>query len=465
MSKGFFILLLALCALLAVCYARPLILVAEELDTNLPNTTNGWSGIAMAFATITKGRLNHRVRVYGTDNINDTLSAAWLAYANGTVIVNIRISSNVNNHYILGDVRVNQTVYSAMLNGDILVVVASKSFPKGAIGGIFYARPNTAVTALDGTQVVPTPSGSTSLGLGYTQVLQPAAGVPLDLIAQTNAVFTDVTFKSRVLYNITDVTTATFNGPANSTSVGPVLVTLTNEPRYASSIVDFQPVTNDFYSPLYGLAYLQVDSTTFPAGDIRGQLYPTLGRTRRAIPNIVNTIFGDTSAPNGLATLRYANQQDNENNPGSFISLTPVLDSTTGNYTYQAFFKFPAAASRRNFNNIRGFTLELNVRQFGDATWNFDYYDATTGIHIPTATFSTPGLWTPGFANYYHPDASTFANIRAQLVVRVTLNSATTSTLWIDLFAVRSFEPTSSTNIVIKPFILETQLLPSTDSA
>jgi hypothetical protein len=164
-----------------------------------------------------------------------------------------------------------------------------------------------------------------------------------------------------------------------------------------------------------------------------------------------------TNTPGDLSTLRWANQQGTERNDASFISLIATQPlNATGNFTYQGFFHFEAKASRRNFDNVRGLTLELNVRQFGAGTWNFDYFDATTGAHIPVATFSTPGNWTVGIADYFKHEASTFNTIRKDLVLRITTTQATQSIIWLDLLAIRSYEPTSFTNQLVRDFILET---------
>jgi hypothetical protein len=465
MSKAFFVLLLSLCALIAVCEARPIVYMARLTDTNV-NATNGQIGVSSAYVTITKGRLSHRLRVFvGHSIINDTVTGAWLAYANGTKVAALQISPSVSQGaYAYGDVRVNVTVYDALLaehNNGLYVIVYTERFPNGAIGGEFRARPNTGVCI---PSAAAAGSTSTALGFAYTYIADPE-NLPLDLIQQTDLLLNNATFDAQIIANITGATGASFNGPANSTSVAPVLAPITQLATFGGfSITGFQPVTSDFFAQQIGLTYVVVTSAAFPAGELRCQVLPTLGRTRRIIPVSAETVTGETSALGGFGTLRFANQQDNERNDASFISLIAQQTNGTGNYTYQAFFRFPSAASRRNFDNVRGLVLELNVRQFGDAVWNFDYFDATTGSHVPTATFSTPGLWTPGFANYVHHDAHTFTNNRKELVVRVTVDTPTPSTLWVDLFAIRSYEPTAATNQFIRTATLISSLLPLVDS-
>jgi len=437
--------------------------VAEELDTNLVNTTNGWSGIAFAYVTLGKGNNNHRVRVYGTDNIQDTLTAAWLTYTNGTILETLRISSVPNVHYITGNLRVNATVWNTLNNEQLVVVVASSKFPKGAIGGLLHSRPSTAIGFFSGAQVVGTVSNSTAVGIAYTYLYSTAfaAGLPVDLIQQDNAIVSGLQFKARALYNVpqSSVTSATFNGPANFTSNGPILVNLTNG-NEVSFVTAFTPVTTDFFSPGTGNAYIQVNTQARPNGEIRADLFPTLALTRRAIPYAVEAVDGSFSAPNGLATLRYANQVGNEKNFGSFVSIVSTQDTPGANWTAQVLFKFPAATSRRNFNLVRALSIELNLRLFGTGTWAFDWFDSTTGGYVSAATFSTAGLWTSGFADYFGVNANTFTNSRGQLVVRVSVNSAVATTLWIDLFGIRSYEPNSFTNQFLKPAIETIDTLP-----
>lgn len=461
MSKVFFIALLALVALVAVVSARPIIYTATQLDTNLPNTTNGWRGVAYSFLTITKGRNNHRFRIFGTyniNNLNDTVTSAWIVYANQTKVAEIGIPVNTSFfRYFVGDVRINSTVFEFLMSNDLGVTVYTQRFPNGAISGLFHARPNTALTQLNGGSVVP-PADNNQLGYGLTYIAD-SDNLPLDLVQQTNAILNNASFDAIIIHNVTGATSATFN-TANSTSVGPVLANIPLGSEGSAYGTHIQPVTSDFYSQQFGFGYLQVNSATFPNGAIRGQLLPTLGRTRRAIPTEATTITGITSAPNGFETLRFPNMQGNERNDNSFISLSTTQANSTSNFTYQGFFSFPAAASRRNYNNVRGYSLELNLRQFGTGTWNFDYFDATTGVHVPTATFSSPGLWTVGVANYYQHDASTFNNNRGELVIRITANWPTSTTLWVDLMGLRSYEPYAFSNIVFKEFIVGIGTIP-----
>lgn len=462
MSKAFFFLLLAVCAFVAVCEARPLIFMARLDDTHL-GVTNGNIGLSLAYVTITKGRNNHRMRVFiGHNIINDTVTGAWLTYHNGTRIAELGISPSLTQGaYAYGDVRVNVTVFDMLLEehhhgGGIDAVVYTERFPDGAIAGEFRSRPNTGFCIPNAAE-----AGSTSAATGfvYTYIANQET-LPLDLVQQTNLLLNNASFDGVVIANVT-ATSVTFNGPANSTSTAPVLATLPALSTFGGyQVIGFQPVTSDFFAQQLGLTYVNIASAAFPTGELRCQVYPTLGRTRRAVPASVETVSGTTDTTSGFNTLRFANQQDNERNDGSFISLVASLDATSGNYTYQAFFRFPTAATRRNFNNIRGLSLELNARQFGAATWNFDYFDATSGLHVPTATFSSPGLWTPGFADYFHHDVFEFSNNRGELVVRVTVESVTPTTLWLDLFAIRSYEPTAVTTQFVRTAILSSSTLP-----
>lgn len=417
----------------------------------------------MAWVTSTKGANNHRLRVYAIANINEDITAGWLTYANGTIVVTLKISAKGG--YTTGDLRVNATVAHALATEKLVVIIASKSFPLGAVGGFLWSRPGQTISVLSAPQVVGSASTSSSVGLGLTYLTSTAlvTGLPLDLVQQDQAFINGLVFSANVIFNISSgVTTVTYNGPANSTTTGPVLVTLTNG-NSAALAKNFTNITADFFASQFALTYLQVNTATFPNGAIRGAALPLLARTRRAIPYSVETLAGTFSAPNGLDTLRYPNQEGNEKNFGSFVSLTSTQATPGSNFTFSALFKFPAAASRRNLDLIRALRIELNLRLFGVATWEFDWFNAATGGYVAAATFSTTGQWTSGFADYTATDANTFSNNKEQLIVRVSVNAATVSTLWIDLFGIRSYEPSSFTNQALKPIFLQIGTL-ATDS-
>jgi len=449
-----------LLAFVAFCAARPVVFLSEMTDTNLVNTTNGWSGVSMLWATSTKGKNNHRVRVFGVHNINDTITGAYIAHANGTKLVTLKWARASTDRYILGDSRVNETVYGWVLNQLAQVVVTSTRFPNGAIGGILYSSPGLGLTFLDGAQAGVS-STSVGMGLAWYRVTNNGA-LPIDLIAQTNAVVSGLTFSGRVIHNVTSSVSSTYNGPANTTTTAPVLFTLSTVAPLAYSINRTPATTVHAQWQQLGLTYFAVNNA---AGvNIRGQVYPILGLTRRAIPTELQTVTGISNIPvDGFETLRYANLEVTQRNGNSIVSCVSTQTGGVGNYTYQGEFFFPTAASRRNFEGIRSLLIDLNVRIVGSAaTWNFDWFDSSTGAHVPAGTFSTVSSnWTEGVLIRFNPDVVTFSNNRAQQVVRVTVNSATPTTLWLDLFAIRSYTPSAVFNQIFKTPLKQLLLLPT----
>jgi len=459
MNKTFLLLVVVFFGLVALSSARPLLFIADQ--TAIANTTSTWSGVVFGWASAVKGETNHRLRVIGNSNINDQLTAAWLTWANGTVIANLSIAESKSDHYILGDVRLNSTVWNYVLAENVYVRVATSKFPKGAITGVLVSRAGMAVAFLDGSQIL-NGSSSTSVGLGYTYLYSDAFFTtrPLDLLAQNAAVDAGVKFFGRIVQNVSSPTTATFNGPANTTSSAPVLASLTVNGSIA--VVTTQPnITSDFLSPETAEAYYLVSSTSRPSGDIRGQLYPLLARTHRKIPNQVDTVSGQTTIPvAGLGTLRYPNQEGVEKNFQSFVACQATQASAGANFTYEGVFKLPASTIRRNFGTVRGLIMELNLRSFGGSTWLFEWFDSTTGLFIPAATYNDTTQWNAGLVYNLDPTVADYANNRAVMAVRVSTSWPTSTSLWIDLLGVRAYQPTGLTNPIIKNIMKQLLLLP-----
>jgi len=230
MNKTFFILLLALAALVAFVEARPIIYFARQIDSSA-NTTNNWYGNVIAYTTITKGRNNHRLRIYGSHNINETVTGAWLTFSNGTKIIELGISESddaSDGRYIVADVRINFTIYDHLVTDSLHVTIYTEDFEDGAISGVFRSRPNTGIARLLGERMVPAVD-SEAVGFGYTFIADPdAATLPLDLVQQTNLLLNNVTFDSQIIHNASNATGASFHAPSNDTSTAPLLATIPN---------------------------------------------------------------------------------------------------------------------------------------------------------------------------------------------------------------------------------------------
>jgi hypothetical protein len=439
------LILFALMAFVAVANARPLMFFADQTDAPF-NISNNWSGIALAFATYKKGQAYHRLRIFGTNHINETLTDAWIQYENGTIIEKLAVSTNSRDRYFLGDVRVGFDAFEALLNEKLYAVVASTNHKNGAIKGWFRARPNQGIAVLTGASVVGG-SNSSAVGLGWGSVeVASIHALPQDVLAQDASIEANSAFYGRVLHNSTNTSAVTFNAPAFETTTAAALATAALSGVYGDARFANITVDADFYSINEAQAYFEVAATS---GAIRGQLYPVLVPSHRKIPLSVETVAGATVLPGaGLPTLRYANQEGNERNPNSYISFNAQANPV--NFTYIGVVYFSASTNKKNFELVRALTVELNGRISGTGTWLFEFFDSTTGEFVPAATWSTAATWTAAYIDNWAYDVHNYADARQRLVLRVSVNSATATSLNLDLFGIRTWTPWGLSNEVFK---------------
>jgi hypothetical protein len=439
------ILLCALMAFVAFANARPIMFFADQTDAPF-NISNGWSGIAYAWATFKKGQDYHRLRIFGTNHINETLTDSWIAYENGTIIDHLAVNTNSADRYVLGDVRVGFDAFEALLNEKLYLTVASSGHKNGSIKGHFRCRPHQGLAFLTADQVI-SGSNSSAVGFGWAAIdVSTILSLPQDVLAQDASIDANSKFTGRVLHNATNVTAVTFNAPATTAQTAPTLATATLSGVYSDAHFSNVTVDPDFYSIDTAEAYYLVAAA---AGNIRGQIYPLLTPSHRKIPISVDTVAGSTALPGaGFGTLRYANQEGSERNPNSYITFNAQANPT--NFTYIGVIYFQAATNKKNFELVRALTVEMNGRISGTGTWLFEFFDATTGEFIPAATWSTANNWTPAYIDYWQYSVHEFANSRQQLVMRVSVNSASATSLSLDLLGVRSWTPWAGSNFVLK---------------
>jgi len=444
MNRGL-LFLVALWAFIAVAYARPMIFFADQTDTPLGLNLGNY-GVAYAFTTTRKGQTAHRVRVFGVNHIPETLTGAWLQYKNGTIIAQLAVNINPLNRYFLGDVLLTQAAWDAFLTEQVYATVASASHKNGTITGYFRCRPNSAIAFLDSFQVV----GGTpnfEVGFAWGEIDNSARNtLPADVFAQDTALSVSYSFNGRVVHNVTNTTSVTFNGPANFTSTAGVLASANLTGFFGDGLFSNAPINDTFFQIDFGNTYYTVNGLV----KIRGQLFPLLVPTRRQIPKSVQTVNGATIVPpGGLGTLRFANQQGTERNSNSFVALNATRNGGT-NYTYEGLFFLNSGTNKRNFDLVRGLTLEMNIKISNTATWFFEWFDSTAGQFIPAGTVSNTTLWSPAFIDNFNFAVSQYANNRHQLIIRVSVNSANPTSLFLDLFGVRSWTPNAFTNQNLK---------------
>jgi len=301
---------------------------------------------------------------------------------------------------------------------------------------------------LNAAQVVGATSNASAIGLGWASLdISTIFNLPQDILKQDASIESSTSFSGRVIHGTNNATAITFNGPANETETASALATATiynaptNDGKFSNVTTDA-----DFTSIAESLTYYQVSGT---AGDIRGQIYALLTPTRRAIPYSVDTVNGVTGVPSaGFSTLRYANQEGLENHANSFISLVSSANPT--NFTYLAVYYFKAATNKKNFDLVRAITVEMNARITGTGSWLFEIFDSLTAEFLPIGTLSSADTWTPAYIDSFSLDTSTYANNRGQIIVRISVNSDSFTTLDLDLFGIRSWTPSSPANQMLK---------------
>jgi len=216
-------------------------------------------------------------------------------------------------------------------------------------------------------------------------------------------------------------------------------------------------VTDTFFSLDTAETYYQVNGNAI----IRGQLYPLLSTTRRSIPTNIDTVDGSTVVPTGgYSTLRYANQQGTERNPNSFVTFTGTQTGSGTNFTYLSVIYVDAATNKRNNDLLRGLTLELNLKISADATWFIEWFDSSLGEFLPAGTITTAAEWTPAYIDNFSLYVNQYANNRGQIILRVSVNSATATSLYVDLFGVRSWTSSAFTNQAFKSLFKDLGSLP-----
>jgi len=184
-------------------------------------------------------------------------------------------------------------------------------------------------------------------------------------------------------------------------------------------------------------------------GSIRGQVYPLLVPSHRKIPLSIDTVAGATVLPGaGLSTLRYANQEGNRRNTNSYITFQAQANPV--NFTYIGVVYFSASTNKKNFELARALTVEMNGLISGTGTWLFEFFDSTTGVFVPTATWTTAAQWTPAYIDNWAYDVQNYADARQRLILRVSVNSPTATSLSLDLFGVRTWTPWGLSNEAFK---------------
>jgi len=359
------------------------------------------------------------------------------------------VNTNSADRYFLGDLRLNDTIFQALISEALYVTVSSSGHSNGTISGYFRCRPHSGIAVLTADQVIGG-SNASGAGLGWAEItVSTIHALPVDILEQDTSIEANSHFNGRVLHNATGTTAVTFHAPANESTAVTSLASGTLSGVYNDAKFTNVTVDADFYSIDTSEAYYQVTAT---GGDIRGQVYALLSPSRRSIPYQVDTVSGNTINPGaGFGTLRFANQQGAERNPNSFITFEAAAGAT--NFSYIGVVYFGAATNKKNYELVRALTVELNAKISGTGSWLFEIFDSSSGEFIPAGTLSTADNWTPAYIDNYDFSVSDFANTRNKLILRVSVNSASATSLYLDLFGIRSWTPSAAANQALKSVV------------
>jgi hypothetical protein len=278
--------------------------------------------------------------------------------------------------------------------------------------------------------------------MGWMEVGLDLDNPPQDIVAQDTKITNSASLSGRVLHNVTSATSVTFNGVGLSDQTADILATATLYGAYNDGKFVNEPFNNLAVGISLGATYFQVSSAS---GDIRGQIYPLLKRTLKRYPYKADTVNGNTIVPaKGFATLRRENLIGNENNQNSYVNLVSSL--STSNYTYLGVFYFNGAVNRRNVDLVRGYNIDLNARIGGAGTWLFEIFDATSGQFLPVGTLTSASsntTWIDTSIVKFVYGVKDYLNKRSQLAIRISVNSASSTSMALDVFSVRTWIPGS----------------------
>jgi len=291
------------------------------------------------------------------------------------------------------------------------------------------------------TAVVGTVPTDTDTGLALFSVYETATNFPLDIIQQNIALVEGLKMTALVVHTVTGSTGSALYGPSNALATGPSLQALT--PLYYAY---YTSVTANLTQTAYmyeGLSYVQINSATWPTGDIRGQLFPTMAGRRREVPSALVVSIGTWSGY--LSALFRQNQVGNDHSSSAYVTLNP-----TDAGTFSGEFSFIMPIAKSNQKEIRQISLKMHARSPTGSTWSMALYNFTKGGYDPiVATFST-ATWISAFLDSLDTHAQDYVEYPYGTVrIQVTATAAT-GPLYLDQFTVQPWVPSAQSNAFIR---------------
>ena len=233
------------------CTTAPINLMAmADASQEVPPVTNDFTAMANFTYDADAGMISWTIIHTVTNATAAHIHGPAGVGTNSGVLVNLAATGAASP--ITGSAPISAADANIILSGLAYLNIHSPVFPNGAVRGQIMPKATTFVAAASGDQEVPPATNS------FT-----ATGV-FDYDPATGMIAWNIT------HDVAGVSAAHIHGPANPGANAGVLINLGNA---TSPIIGSAPISaSDAAILLSGMAYLNIHSTDFPGGAVRGQL-------------------------------------------------------------------------------------------------------------------------------------------------------------------------------------------------
>jgi hypothetical protein len=400
----------------------------------------------MAFATHHGAHYSNRLAIFGAVTVSSAIIKVTLVTTTGVVVGNLKWNNTLSARlqYIYGTIQVNSSYTLNLIRDQLGLLVYTTAYPTGAIGGLFYLRPYSFLAALSyGNVVGATNATNNNIGLGLVNIYPSATTFPTDIVQADTVFLNTLIIEGKIVHDVANATgAALYYGAFDET--GAVLNSFA--PAFNSYNLNNGTLNFSTISYLYKIpsdAYLQVTSSAFPNGDVRGQMYPLVTPRRKTTPLSFTATTGTLTG--NLASLYRATQYGPNDNKNSYVTLTPNAGAFDGYFLYQLPF------NHGNLEDVRMFTLNMNARATDGSTWTIYYYNYYSSAYETYGTF-TSARWQLAFLDNYDYVTFNYISSNGYMRIRITATGATVP-FELDEFTIRAWAPDNEANYYLRSVI------------